>query len=197
MDTPEVAITNEQTERPNWTADARFKEACEAADATHSTDLSHKEAVCEALRRTLCLIEDYRGEHREEIASYLKGTAGLALDKDDVLPIVKHVFARQDKRQWTWHANALRQAIADGKHADDLHAYFKATPPTQAAKKWSEAHRKQGNRRQPLEITLTNPPKLPTGLDDKIASANGMPVRLVRRDGKIVLLIPQSSKQAA
>src|SRR5262249_52995660 len=115
----------DHAERPNWDAADRFKEACNAADAAHTADLSHKEAVCEALRRTLCLVEDFRGEHREEIATYLK-SAGVKPDKlakDDVLAIVQHVFARQDKRQWTWHANALKQAMAEKQTSDNLPAY--------------------------------------------------------------------------
>jgi hypothetical protein len=141
-------VSNEQPSRPNWSAEARFKEACNAADATHAADLSHKEAVCEALRRTLCLVEDFRGEHKEEIATYLErmGVKPAKLEKDDVLAIVQHVFAWQDKRQWTWHSNALKQALADGATSENLHDYSKKTPPTQAAKKWSDANRKRGMR---------------------------------------------------
>src|SRR5437762_2710389 len=108
---------------PNWTAAGRFKEACEAADAARDAGITHKEAVCEALRLTLCLVEDWRGDHRQEIADYL-GTNAPKEGQDDVLAIVKHVFARQDKKQWNWHANALRQAIAENRTSDEVKAYF-------------------------------------------------------------------------
>jgi hypothetical protein len=146
--------------RANWSAQDLFNEACSAADATHATDLSHKEAIARALCLTLRLIEDWRGEHRAEINDYL-GPRAPKDGKDDVLAIVKFVFARQDRRQWNWHANALKQAISEGKRSDDLTAYFKITPPTNAAKMWSKAHPKPGGKAtlaaKPATAKVTQP----------------------------------------
>src|SRR5204863_6438845 len=144
---------------PNWTAAGRFKEACEAADAARDAGITHKEAVCEALRLTLCLVEDWRGDHRQEIADYL-GTNAPKEGQDDVLAIVKHVFARQDKKQWNWHANALRQAIAENRTSDEVKAYFAQTPPTTAAQAWSKAHRRGRTGGATSEVAIPCVPSL-------------------------------------
>jgi hypothetical protein len=150
--------------------------------------------VIRALCLTLRLVEDWRGEHGQEISVYLGDKAPVA-GEDDVLPIVKFVFARQDKKQWTWHANALRQALADGKTSDDLTAYFTLTPPTTAAKKWSQTHPKpSANRPAPLAVEITCALAQPNGKAIKIG--DGLTVRLVERDGRPILEIPQPRPKA-
>jgi hypothetical protein len=184
-------------ERPNWRADERFQAAFAAADATHTTDQNHRAAICEALRLTLQLVEGWRDGHQQAISNYLAKNA----PKDDAdinsvtLSIVKCVFARQDKKQWTWHANALRQANADGKTSDDLTAYFKAKPPTKAAQQWSKDHRRpSAPRAAPVEITFPLPWYMP-----KVAKIGekGMMVKLTLRDGKPFLAIPQKALSKA
>jgi hypothetical protein len=141
------------------------------------------------------LVEDWRGEHRQEISAYL-GDKAPADGEDDVLPIVKFVFARQDKKQWTWHANALRQALADGKTSDDLTAYFTLTPPTTAATRWSKDHRRpSANRLAPFEVEITCALSQPNGKRIEIGD-KGMMVKLVERDGKPILEIPQPRAKA-
>jgi hypothetical protein len=172
--------------RPNWNAADRFRVAFAAADAIHTTDVNHKEAICTALSVTLGLIEDWRAGHKEEMKAYL-GKNAPEDGKDEVLPIVKCIFVRQNRKQWTWHANALRQAIAKGKTSDDLTVYFRATPPTKAAQEWSKEHPRPGAiRRDPLEVEITC--AIPKGvtLGDK-----GLQVRLTMKDGKSFLMIPQ------
>jgi hypothetical protein len=70
---------------------------------------------------------------------------------DEILAIVKCVFHREHKNNWTWHANALRQAFADSRTADDMAAYFKEHAPYYRAGQWVAARNRERQRRKDEE----------------------------------------------
>jgi hypothetical protein len=190
--------TMAEVTRPNWNAADRVTEACEAAKAANGQNHKHKEAVCEALRLTLGLIEDWRGDHRDELAVVLakhapsKGKDGK--DKDDVLAFVKYIFAQHDKAGWTWHSNALKQAISDGRTSDNLKMYFTTTTPTGAAKKWSKEHRKPPKPPTRLEVAIPGKLVLPESVT---IPPDGLRVLLIEKAGKPLLAIPQTRRKQA
>ncbi len=118
---------------------------------------------------------------------------------------MKWIFARHDKSQWTWYANAVRQALADKQTPDDLSSYFKATPYTTAPKTWRETHPKKSAKKsnrtgsgaksatgKPVFVAITCELGLPEGV--KITE-KGMMVLLAKRDGKPGLLIQPQAKR--
>lgn len=180
--------------RPNWSAAEHFQEAEDAAEAIRNMDASHKinrkEAVIHALCLTVRLVEDWRGEHRDEINAYL-GKHAPADDGDEVLAIVKCVFHHQGASQWTWHANAIRQALAEQKTADDVGAYFNSTPPTKAAELWTETqhNKRRGRKAGTVEVGITC--ELPIPYPEK-GKEKKFTIRM-RKDGKLVILIPKQA----
>ena len=132
---PSPVEFSEDARPPNWSAVDAFNDACRLVDDALGCIEKHNSLLVDALIRTARLIEHWRGEHRREIETYL-GAHDL---KDEVLAIVKCVFHRQSKSQWTWHANALRQAFADGRASDDMTMYFQDKNPTQRADQWRKA----------------------------------------------------------
>jgi hypothetical protein len=182
-----------QPSRPNWSAAERFKEAEDAAEAIRCMDASHKtnrkEAIIGALCLALRLVEDWRGEHRDEIDAFLGKHAptekkSTGYKPDEVLAIVKCVFHIEGAKQWTWHANAIRQALAEGKTADDAGAYFKLTPPTTAAEVWSKAHPRP-KKPEPTEVPFPSDLPIPYPPPGK---EKAFTIRM-REDGQPVFLI--------
>jgi hypothetical protein len=149
---PPSAEFSEDPPPTNWSAVEAFNEACQLVNDALDCYDKHNSLLVDALIRTARLIEHWRGEHRHEIDAYLGAHAPVdvpATDKrparpaDEVLAIVKCVFHRQSKSQWTWHANALRQAFADGRTSDDMTVYFKDESPTARAVQWRDDRRNE------------------------------------------------------
>jgi hypothetical protein len=133
----------------NYDVGKQVKEAQAAAKAIGTTLLAHNAAIRHALFRCLRLVEDWKSDlYREKLTSYLR-VPDYPQDhnRDDdvaaVLVVVQCVFADEDKHQHNWHANALRQAMAEGRTSENVVDYFKkALSPTDAAKLWPKTKKR-------------------------------------------------------
>jgi hypothetical protein len=183
----------------NWNATNEFNAACQLVDDAVLCGERHVSLLVDALIRAGHLVEEWRGPHRDDIDAFLEVGGNKPVDRpatdkrpakpaDEILPIVKCVFHRLSKQQWTWRANALRQAFADDIAANDLAVYFKEKPPTKRAEEWAEKHRSPPKPRQRLEVPISGKLALPHGLT---IPAEGLPVRLVQKGGKFALAIPK------
>jgi hypothetical protein len=148
----------------NYDVGKRVKEAQAAAKAIGTTLLAHNAAIRQALFRCLQLVEDWKSDlYREKLTAYFredypqraKKKGGGDDDVAAVLVVVQCVFADEDKTQHNWHANALRQAMADGRTSENVVDYFeKVASPTDAAKKWPKT-------KKALAKALVEPPPSP------------------------------------
>jgi hypothetical protein len=136
--------------KPNWTAASAVQEARDAATEVQKADNRRSVHLCVALSHTFSLIFDWRHDQARKaaLADYMgkKNAPKEGNDKRgynrDVLAFVKCVFLAEGAKQWTWHANALRQAFAAKQEPDTIGTYFHTTSPTAAAAVWTKAHKK-------------------------------------------------------
>jgi hypothetical protein len=160
--------TTDDTERgSNYNAHQRVKEAKDLANTAHARYREHVADNHKALAKCLGLLEDWKGDHREKLTAYFR-VPDYPQKKDDgdddvaaALVVVKCVFADCDRQMWQHHANALRQAMAEGKTAENVLDYFdKEVSENAAAGKWSATRRKmkadaqQGDEAQTLNHDL-------------------------------------------
>jgi hypothetical protein len=129
-------------------------------------------------------INAYLGGYRPDLA---KGVAR----GDEILAVVKCIFHKA-KQNHSWYANALRQAFADKRTADDMTVYFRVEAPTSRAKKWRKDNPRASTPRQRLEVAIPGKLTLPQGLT---IPPEGMTVLLIEKNGKPVLGIPQPRKK--
>jgi transposase-like protein len=130
---------------PNWVAAVEFNNAQRAAHQADTDEIGAQRQLWRALCEALRLIEHYRTDHKDEITQYLRDRDlknEAAVRKDDVLCIVKEVFAGARKNARTVYVNALRQAIKEKRGSDDLLTYFGKCPPSAAALEWRNAQPK-------------------------------------------------------
>jgi hypothetical protein len=189
---PETEGTTVVPAGANWSAPEAFTLAISLADAVHQTDVDHRASLVRALVCTARLIEEWRGEHREEIdanlGSYAPGLAKGVAKGDEILAVVKCIFHKR-KQDHSLYANALRQALnADKQHADDLAVYFTLEAPTKRAKQWSKDHRRPPKPTTRLEVAIPGVLKLP---ENVTIPPDGLLVLLIEKNGKSMLGIPQ------
>src|ERR1700693_39020 len=149
----------------NYNAHERVKEAKDLANAAHAHLRANQAGNHKALARCLQLVEDWRGDHREKLTAYFRVPDYPQKDGNDndvaaALVVVKCVFADCDRQMWQHHANALRQAMAEGRTAENVLDYFdKEMSERAAADKWAETRRKakQDAAKQQSDLTQQTP----------------------------------------
>lgn len=186
--------------KPNWDVVTICGEAVDLAAAEFAAESNRSAAIRKSLRATLCLIEHYRGEHKEEIITFLQkkapkqGTDKKGKARDDVLPIVKYVYAHDKAQQWTWRANALKWALEKKQTSDTVESFFETTSPTAAAKEWRKAH-PSAETKITVDVPV-NGLKLPDGITwDRDEKEHA--VKLCYHQGKPVLRIEVKSQAGA
>ena len=175
----------------NWNVDEMFKLAIEAGEKATTDEKAGVESRNVALQRAMALIEDWRGEHREEMSQCSWLATAYPGEGEDVLPILKTVFPTASPQLRNTFAKALCQAFKDKQTADRLIGYFNRKPYSVAAREWGNANKKAKAKTETkyahARVTLPAGVKIP-----KAPKSGHLMVELiVEEDGKPCVLIPE------